>query len=99
MIDIRPQELKIIKDILKYHLSECEVRVFGSRVHGGAKSYSDIDLVIVDREKVDIKTMFNIQEAFEESTLPFRVDMIDWHRISDEFKRVINNRYEVIQEK
>ena len=36
-------------------------------------------------------------EAFEASDLPFRVDVLDWHRISESFHKVIEQAYEVIQ--
>lgn len=29
--------------------------------------------------------------------IPIRVDFVDWNTISDEFKEVINQKYEVIQ--
>jgi hypothetical protein len=30
-----------------------------------------------------------LREAFEESDLPWRVDMVDWHSIDDRFRRAI----------
>ena len=42
--------------------------------------------------------MRQLKEAFEESGLPIRVDVLDWHAISDAFKNVIAEEYEVIQE-
>ena len=38
-----------------------------------------------------------LKEAFEESDLPFRVDVLDWHAISDRFHKVIEKKYEVLQ--
>ena len=38
-----------------------------------------------------------LKEAFQESELPFRVDLLDWNAISDEFRIVIEKSgYEVI---
>jgi len=53
------------------------VRVFGSRASGRAKPYSDLDLVIIG-EPVDDATRATLALAFEESDLPFRVDLIYW---------------------
>ena len=39
-----------------------------------------------------------IQDAFEESTLPFRVDVLDWHRISPSFRRVIQDKYDILSD-
>jgi len=39
--------------------------------------------------------MLAIREDFEESDLPFRVDILDWHTISAEFKANIEAKFEV----
>ena len=70
--------------------------VFGSRVKGTAKPYSDLDLVIVDDQKIPQKCYYQIQDAFEESTLPYRVDVLDWHRISPSFRQVIQEKHAVL---
>ncbi len=97
MIDLRLDQLDIVKSILAAHVPDTEVRVFGSRVTWTAKDYSDLDLVIVGQEKINRKTLYGLAEAFEESALPFRVDVLDWHRISEAFRQVIEEAYEVIQ--
>ena len=33
---------------------------------------------------LDWRTLGRLKEAFEESDLPMRVDVLDWHAISDE---------------
>jgi predicted nucleotidyltransferase len=45
--------LKIVLSILKQFVPNCEVRVFGSRCNGNVKEYSDLDLAIVGKEKID----------------------------------------------
>ena len=80
-------------------MPHCEVRVFGSRYKWTAKDYSDLDLVIIGNKKLDKKVIYDIKEAFSESDLPIRVDVLDWYTISDEFKQIINQGYEVIQKK
>lgn len=96
MIDIKPQELTIIKQILTQYVPGTEARVFGSRVQGRAKKFSDIDIALVGEEKLPPLTMALLRQAFEESDLPFRVDILDWLSISAEFKKVIEARYEVL---
>ncbi|MEK6777094.1 MAG: nucleotidyltransferase domain-containing protein, partial [bacterium] len=97
MIDIGPGHLKTVKRILAEHVPDCEVRAFGSRVTWTAKDYSDLDLAVVGREKLDAARLRRMKEAFEESDLPFRVDLLDWHRISESFRKVIEGQYEVVQ--
>lgn len=97
MINVSNKELQIIKTILKEHLPAYEVRAFGSRVNGKFKPYSDLDLVVIGPEKIDLKIMFRTEEAFEESILPFRVDLLDWNALADSFQKIIEQKYEVIQ--
>jgi predicted nucleotidyltransferase len=97
MIDVTPAHFEIIKEILQRLAPDCEVRAFGSRFKRTAKSYSDLDLAIVGSEKLPFKKISAVRIAFEESTLPYRVDVLDWQSISPEFQKVIEQGYEVIQ--
>jgi predicted nucleotidyltransferase len=98
MIDLSPSHREIILNILKAYAPDCEVRVFGSRYTGAARKYSDLDLVLVGERKRTLKEMGDLREAFQESVLPFRVDVLDWLAISPEFQRVIEQGYEVIRQ-
>lgn len=97
MIDVSPNHLEIIKKILRKNVPELEVRAFGSRVTWTTKDYSDLDLAIVGKKKLSDKIFYALKEDFEESDLSIRVDVLDWNRISKEFKKVVNKQYEVIQ--
>jgi len=97
MIDLAPVELDIVRNLLARHVPGCEVRVFGSRVNGSTKPYSDLDLVIVGEERIDSQQLSELREAFVESDLPFRVDLLDWTQISAEFRAVIEKEFEIIQ--
>jgi len=96
MIDLAPQHLETIRRILAEHVPQCEVRAFGSRVNGTVKSYSDLDLALVGSGKLSDDTLRRLKEAFEESDLPFRVDVLDWHATSSSFQKVIEKQYEVV---
>ena len=98
MIDLAPQYLKTVTSILAALVPAAEVRAFGSRVTWTAKSYSDLDIAIVGRRKLTLSELSKLSVAFEESDLPVRVDVLDWHAISPEFQEVIRQKYEVIQE-
>lgn len=73
-----------------------EVWAYGSRVQGDARKYSDLDLVVRGDEPIEQDVLFWLKEAFETSDLPFRVDILDWNRISDAFKDRILENYTVI---
>ena len=69
-----------------------EVLAFGSRVHGRClKPYSDLDLCLRGVEPIPEATLRSLRAAFEDSDLPFKVDIVDWHGISDEFQAAIES--------
>ncbi|MCC6158191.1 MAG: nucleotidyltransferase domain-containing protein [Deltaproteobacteria bacterium] len=96
MIDAKPNDIETIRGILRRHVPGCEVRVFGSRVNGRAKPWSDLDIAIVGPGRIDDDTMRLLREAFEDSDISFRVDVVDWHAVSESFRRVIANGYEIL---
>jgi predicted nucleotidyltransferase len=60
---------------------------FGSRAKGNPKLFSDLDLCY--KENIPSRDLHAIIEAFEESDLPFTVDIVDWNKCSDQFKELI----------
>jgi type I restriction enzyme S subunit len=96
MIDLSPRHLATIRNILRRYVPECRVRAFGSRVTGRAKSYSDLDLAVVSPGRLSEETLRLLREAFEESDLPFRVDVIDWHSTAADFQEVIERENEIV---
>jgi predicted nucleotidyltransferase len=96
-MDLTPAQLQIVQVILQKHLTGITVRAFGSRVRGKAKAWSDLDLALISDKKLSQTTIENLKTVFAESDLPFRVDILDWHDISMEFRALIEENYEVIQ--
>ena len=97
MIDLAPEQLAIVRRLLATYVPECEVRAFGSRVTWTAKPHSDLDLALFGPEKVATATLRRLREAFEDSGLSIRVDLLDANAISETFQRVIASRNEVVQ--
>lgn len=89
MIELESSYLEMIKQILVQHVPDCEVWVFGSRVTGQARKYSDIDLLLIGKEKLDWHGIEALRDAFAESDLPYMVDLLDWYDLSDSFRQVI----------
>ena len=98
MIDLNPNHLGTVTAILAEHVPECEVRAFGSRATWTAKNYSDSTWPSAARGPLDWRTLSRLKEAFEESDLPMRVDVLDWHAISESFREVIEQSYVVLQQ-
>ncbi len=93
------QEMAIVQSILGEMIPKYEVWAFGSRVHGRClKKFSDIDLAIIANAPVDSGMLSELKEAFSESDLPYRVDVVDYASASRTFRDIIQQEYEVIQE-
>jgi len=88
-LDVEERHLRMLLDILAEHAPDADVMAFGSRALGKAKPYSDLDLAVRCTGKMDIGKLARLEEAFQESDVPFRVDVVDWYRISDAFRAVV----------
>ena len=95
--DIQPDELDIVKNILKTYVPNYSVWAFGSRVKGAARKYSDLDLAIITEKPLGISTYVDLKEAFSESDLVWRVDILDWATTSKSFQEIVKQKYVVIQ--
>ena len=96
-IEIRPDHWAIVATILQKYVPDCDVYAFGSRAHFNAKPYSDLDLAIMTKAPLDLALAAEMAEAFSESDLPWKVDLVDWATTSDAFKRIIELHKVLVQ--
>lgn len=99
LIDIRPDHWEIVQRILQEHVPNLEVWAFGSRAKWNAKAFSDLDLAIITDEPLPIDTSAALNEAFSESDLPWKVDVVDWASVGDGLKKAIKRDKVLVQEK
>ena len=104
--DIRPDHFKIVQDILNKSLSsDVKVWVYGSRAKWTTLDSSDLDLALESKDKIDDKIIAQLKRDFEESNLPYEVDVVDIADVQSFFKDIINkdkvllDRYTSIKEK
>ena len=89
-VDIRPDHLEIVQDILIKNLpAGVKVWVFGSRANWTTKDSSDLDLALEGEGKLSHKVLGALKDAFEDSSLPYTVDVVDFNRIGDAFKQIV----------
>ena len=82
LIDLRPDHAKIVRDILGKRLPPgVKVRAFGSRAKWTAKAHSDLDLALKGDAPLSASLLADLAEAFSESDLPFKVDVVDWRAV------------------
>lgn len=97
VIDLADKYLKEIQTIINQHAPDCRIRIFGSRATGKSGKFSDLDLAIEGNKELGLQTMVMMKEAFRESNLPFKVDVLDWLAISNDFRSQINQECVTIQ--
>ncbi len=96
---ISAEELKIsaeffeeIREVFERYLkgTGSVVYAFGSRVAGTTKQYADLDTAIdFNGEKLPEMKEIRIKNGLDDTYVPFRVDVVDYNTISDDFKESI----------
>jgi type I restriction enzyme S subunit len=97
LLDVRADHLKIVQDILHKHVPERNVWAFGSRAKWQAKDTSDLDLCALGEIPLSFRTLGLLKEAFEDSDLPYKVDVVDWATTSESFRKIIERDKVVVQ--
>jgi predicted nucleotidyltransferase len=87
MIYMEERHWEIVENILKKY--PYTFYAFGSRVKGTQKRFSDLDLCV--KEPLPPGVWSHILEDFEESNLPFKVDVVQWAYTNSDFKNIIKN--------
>jgi len=92
MVSVAGLEMEEILAILKQHFSNGRVLAFGSRCKNTHKKFSDLDLAFIkhDGTSLEINEWGRLKEAFEESDLVFRVDVVDYWGTTDNFRKIID---------
>jgi type I restriction enzyme S subunit len=93
-INLSNNQLQIVLDILQKHLDEhARVWVFGSRAKGIAKKFSDLDIAIDAGKALSFDQLVDLENAFVESDLAYKVDVVDLQNVKDSiFKKIIEEQ-------
>ncbi len=80
-------------------MPEADVWVFGSRAKWLARDTSDLDLCIRSADPIGFSRMGSLRVAFEESNLPYKVDVLDWATAAPSFRKIIERDKVKIQKR
>lgn len=94
-IDITAAQREIVLGLLERHLPGTVTWAYGSRVQGTSRRQSDLDLVVFATPEQSAQ-VGALREAFEESNLPFRVDLFVWSEVPESFRRGIESDHAVV---
>ena len=84
------EQKRIVQEVLSAHLPPgFTVRAFGSRAVGKPRRYSDLDLAVIGEASLTLSQTADLLDAFSESDLPFKVDVVDWRSASPHIQAII----------
>ena len=92
MQDFKKQIHSIALEIFKD--SDVCIFLFGSRADGSNSTYSDYDLGIFADTNIDSK-LIELKETFQNSNIPFKIDVVNFAHVSIEFKKIALSKVEV----
>jgi predicted nucleotidyltransferase len=89
-LDLAPLHVQLVRDVLRACLPEGgRAFAFGSRVRGTARRFSDLDLLVQAAAPLPLDVLGRLREAFSESDLPMKVDVIDGADVTPAFRAAI----------
>ena len=94
-IDITAKQRKTILALLERHLPNTTAWVYGSRAKWASRPQSDLDMVVFSALEQNGRVS-DLREAFEESNLPFRVDLFVWDTVPVQFRKQIKRDHVVV---
>jgi len=94
-IDITPKQYKTISSLLQRHLPGVKAWAYGSRAKWTSGPRSDLNLVVFSQPEQQ-RQVADLREAFEESDLPFRIDLFVWDDVPANFRSVIEENHVVL---
>ena len=87
-IALLQSEIELIKNVINLYLPNAVVTIFGSRVKGTSKRFSDVDILIDNQKEIKIDLMNKIKSEISQN-IEYLIDILDITKISDEFKNII----------
>lgn len=91
---------KIISLAKKTFNTPFNIWAYGSRVNGEAHDTSDLDLVILAKNKqpIDIEEFIRFKERLINSNIPLLIQVMDWNRMPISFRdSILSNHVELMK--
>lgn len=92
-IALSDDQLKTVLTILKKY--PYTFYAYGSRTKGKSRPTSDLDICFI--ETIPLNVQSHIEEDFEESSLPFQVEVSDYNLMTEEFQALIKKDLSLIK--
>lgn len=80
-IGLKPHQYQLVSDVVLSHPMVEHAWIFGSRALGTFKESSDIDIAL-EGQALTLNDIVVMLDALEQSSLPYRVDLLIKHQIT-----------------
>jgi predicted nucleotidyltransferase len=80
---------KIIMPIIERHVPNAKIILYGSRARGDFEEGADINIALDMGEKIDSWLIYPIMLNLEDSNLPIFFSVVDFAKVSEEFRKNI----------
>ena len=77
-----------LKEVFLNFLKDVKIILFGSRARGDFVNTSDVDVGIITGKRFNKKKLILLREYIEELNIPYKVEIVDFSAVSEEFKKI-----------
>jgi predicted nucleotidyltransferase len=77
----------------------CRIFLFGSRANGGGTERSDYDVGLETGGPIPLDDLAGVKSAMEDLPVMAKVDVVDFGRVTETFRKVAMSRIEVLYER
>lgn len=88
-LDLQEQYISFVRQTIQNILPDIEIYIFGSRTQGKACEYSDVDIALKGEKTIPFNDFLKIRSEFEDSTFPYKVDIVDLNELDESFLKII----------
>jgi len=82
MYGLNDIHIKYIQSVFANYNTIEKAILYGSRAKGNYRNGSDIDLSLIGK-KLDLTTLFKIENELDDLLLPYKIDLSIFHKIED----------------
>ena len=86
-LELADKYVDFIKKTIFSVLPDVEIYIYGSRVQGKAREYSDVDIAL--KGNIVFNDLLKVKALFEDSTFPYKVDVVDLNTLPEKFLNII----------
>lgn len=95
-IAISVRHLRYLLEQVEWHIPKATVWAFGSRIKWSHRPESDLDLAVHCDKETARKGIPKLNDALQESDLPFKVQILDFNRLPVNMQQNIKKNYLVL---